>query len=265
MNSKFFVTCLAMPIIVAGCQDESHDDSAQEKAIKAKTLQVSSRTLAAEKRYSGTVEESSGSSLSFSVPGTVSKVYVKTGDRVVKGQPIASIDATTLTSSYHAAKASLDQAQDAYDRLKVSVPEGDIADIQVVDEALVCIPAAENLCLEGRVMEKGIVANPLSRSYEVKIAVENRKHVLLPGMVTDVCVMSNREKSAILLPSHIVQIDEQNQTFVWVNQNGRASKRIITCGEYTSGGVVVEAGIGSGDEIIISGQHKVCEGSAVSL
>ena len=45
-------------------------------------------------------------------------------------------------------------------------------------------------------MEKGIVANPLSRSYEVKIAVENRKHVLLPGMVTDVCVMSNREKSA---------------------------------------------------------------------
>ena len=187
MNSKFFVTCLAMPIIVAGCQDESHDDSAQEKAIKAKTLQVSSRTLAAEKRYSGTVEESSGSSLSFSVPGTVSKVYVKTGDRVVKGQPIASIDATTLTSSYHAAKASLDQAQDAYDRLKVSVPEGDIADIQVGDEALVCIPAAENLCLEGRVMEKGIVANPLSRSYEVKIAVENRKHVLLPGMVTDVC------------------------------------------------------------------------------
>lgn len=80
---------------------------------------MSSRTLAAEKRYSGTVEESSGSSLSFSVPGTVSKVYVKTGDRVVKGQPIASIDATTLTSSYHAAKASLDQAQDAYDRLKV--------------------------------------------------------------------------------------------------------------------------------------------------
>ena len=39
---------------------------------------------------------------------------------MVKGQPIASIDATTLTSSYHAAKASLDQAQDAYDRLKVS-------------------------------------------------------------------------------------------------------------------------------------------------
>jgi membrane fusion protein (multidrug efflux system) len=150
-------------------------------------------------------------------------------------------------------------------KIKVSVPEGDIADIQVGDEALVCIPAAENLCLEGRVMEKGIVANPLSRSYEVKIAVENRKHVLLPGMVTDVCVMSNREKSAILLPSHIVQIDEQNQTFVWVNQNGRASKRIITCGEYTSGGVVVESGIGSGDEIIISGQHKVCEGSAVSL
>lgn len=341
MNSKYFVTFLAIPIIVAGCQDESQNDSVCEKAIKVKTLQASARALSAEKRYSGTVEESSATSLSFSVPGTVNKVYVKTGDRVVKGQIIASIDATTLISSHNAAKASLDQAQDAYDRLKVlyekkslpeikwvdmqsklqqaksmeevarknlqdckliapfdgviagkkveigqnvapgvpvvelvsmqqvkikvSVPEGDIADIQIGDEAMLCIPAAENLCLEGRVVEKGIMANPLSRSYDVKIAVENRDHVLLPGMVTEVCVKNSLKKSAILLPSHIVQVDEKNRTFVWINQEGKASKRIIVCGEYTSNGVIVESGIGDGDEIIVSGQHKVCEGSAISL
>ena len=84
-------------------------------------------------------------------------------------------------------------------------------------------------------------------------------------MVTDVCVRSNRQQSVILLPADIVQIDENNCTFVWVNQEGKASKRIITCGEYTSNEVIVESGIENGDEIIISGQHKVCEGSIVSL
>lgn len=341
MDSKFLVTFLAIPIIVAGCEEESYNDSSCDNTVKVKTLQASSRMLPDEKKYSGTVEESSGASLSFSVPGMVHKMYVKTGDHVTKGQMIASIDDTTLKSSYNAAKASLDQAQDAYDRLKVlyeekslpeikwvdmqsklqqarameevarknledcklvapfdgviaakkmeigqnvapgipvvelvsmqqvkikvSVPEGDIADIYVGSEAIVCVPAVGNLYLEGRVVEKGIVANPLSRSYEVKIAVENTDHLLLPGMVTDVCVRSNRQQSVILLPADIVQIDENNCTFVWVNQEGKASKRIITCGEYTSNEVIVESGIENGDEIIISGQHKVCEGSIVSL
>lgn len=68
-----------------------------------------------------------------------------------------------------------------------------------------------------------------------------------------------------MLPANIIQIDEWNNNFVWINQGGKASKRIVTCGAYTAEGVVIAEGISDGDEVIISGQHKISEGSVVTF
>lgn len=339
MNKKYLVAVLAAPFILADCQNKTEDDSTDSKVTKVEVMQIADRKLTVSKRYSGTVEESTGTSLSFSVPGTINEVYIKTGDRVTKGQIIASIDTTTIKSSYNAAKAALDQAQDAYNRLKllhdeksladikwvdvqsklqqaksmeqmaeknlkdcylrapfggviaekkieigqnvlpgipvakilamqqikvkVAVPEGEISSIGIGDKALICIPAMSDRFLEGNVVEKAIVANPLSRSYEVKIAVDNKDNILLPGMLTDTYITGNNNVTGIILPANVIQIDEQNNNFVWINQDGKACKRVITCGVYTAEGVVVAGGISDGDEVIISGQHKVSEGSAI--
>lgn len=341
MKKMFLVPFLAIPMSLIGCQENSANQAVNRKVTKVNFMQVTSIPLSMDKRYSGTVEESNGTSLSFSVLGTIDRIYVKTGDRVVKGQIIASIDTTTFKSSYNVAKASLCQAQDAYNRLKVLyeenslpeikwvdvqsklqqaqameevaekklndcflkapfsgviadkkveigqnvapgvpvaelvsmqqvkikvfVPESDINDIQIGNKTTVIISAADDMCFEGNVVEKGIVANSLSRSYEVKIMVENINNQLLPGMVTDVFVMGEKCKTAIVLPANVIQIDEHNKTFVWVNQGGMAIKRFVTCGKYIADGIVIESGLQTGDEIVVSGQHKVCEGTVISL
>lgn len=341
MRNKYLAPLLVTSFMLTGCQDKAGDVRVCEKTTKVRLLKVSDHAVTADKRYTGTVEESSATTLSFPLAGTVSSIYVKQGDRVSRGQVIACMDTTTYSSAYNAAQASLNQAQDAYRRLKilyeekslpeikwieiqsklqqakamaevagknlkdcrikapydgiiarksieigqnvvpgvpivelvsmkqvkvkVSVPEGDISAIRTGDSAQVRISAAGNLCLEGCIVEKGVVANPLSRSYEVKITVENDGGKLLPGMVTDVVIRSGQEASAIVLPPHFIQTDEQNRTFVWLNQGDKAHKRIVTCGPYTPEGVVIADGLTSGDEIIISGQHKVCEGTALSL
>lgn len=341
MNKKYLVAALAAPFILTACQDKTEGRLIDNKVTKVKIMQISDSKLTMSKRYSGTVEESTGTSLSFSVPGTIDKIYIKTGDHVIKGQIIASIDTTTIKNSYNAAKATLDQAQDAYNRLKllhdeksladikwvdiqsklqqaksmeqmaeknlkdcylrapfngiiaekkveigqnvlpgipvakivamqqvkikVSVPEGDISDIRIGDKALVNILAMNDRFIEGSVVEKAVVANPLSRSYEVKIAVDNKDNILLPGMVTETYITSNNEVTGIVLPANIIQIDEWNNNFVWINQGGKASKRIVTCGAYTAEGVVIAEGISDGDEVIISGQHKISEGSVVTF
>lgn len=341
MNSKYFVAALAAPFILTACQDKAGNDSAESKVTKVKIMQVQSSSQTLNRRYSGTVEESTGTSLSFSVPGTVNKVYVKNGDRVVKGQIIASVDTTVIKSSYNAAKAALDQAQDAYNRLKllhdeksladikwvdiqsklqqakamermaeknlrdcylrapfggviaekkmetgqnvmpgipvakivamqqvkvkVSVPEDDIKDIKIGDKAMLSVLSAGEGFIEGSVVEKSVVANPLSRSYEVKVAVDNKDDMFLPGMVTDTYIIGGEGEECIILPANVVQIDENNNSFVWVNEGGKAGKRVITCGEYSAGGVVIDKGLSGGDEIIISGQQKVSEGSAITF
>lgn len=340
MNSKYFIAACAAVFVLTGCQDKTENESRNDKVTKVKVIRAANSRLSVSKRYSGTVEESAGTPLSFSVPGTVNSVYFKTGDYVTKGQIIASIDTTSIKSSYNAAKAALDQAQDAYNRLKllhdeksladikwvdiqsklqqakamerlaeknlkdcylrapfsgviaeknievgqnvvpgipvakvvsmqqvkvsVSVPECDISDIKIGDKAILFVSAVGDSFLEGSVAEKAIVANPLSRSYEVKVTVDNKNNLLLPGMVTEVCLMSRADKTGIIIPAHVIQIDEKNNNFVWVNKEGKARKRIIGCGEYTSDGVVVNEGIADGDEIIISGQQKVSDGSVIT-
>lgn len=342
MDKKYLVVALAAPLVLVGCQNETVSDSVDSKVIKVKLIQVYDSNQTVNKRYSGTVEESTGSSLSFSVPGTINKVYVMTGDRVVKGQIIASVDTTVIKSSYNAAKAALDQAQDAYNRLKllhdeksladikwvdiqsklqqaqamkrmaeknlkdcylrapfngivaekemeigqnvvpgipvakivtmkqvkvnISVPEDDIKDINKGDRAVLHVQSAGEGFIEGRVVEKAVVANPLSRSYEVKIAVDNKDNKLLPGMVTEAYITcSNNDVSGIVLPANVIQIDERNNNFVWINNNGKASKRIVTCGSYTADGVIISNGISNGDEVIIFGQQKVSEGSVITF
>lgn len=342
MDKRYFVAVLTVPFIWVGCQNKTASDSVDNKITKVKVMQVSDSKLTVSKRYSGTVEESTGTSLSFPVPGTIDKVYVKTGDCVVKGQIMASVDTTVIKSSYNAAKAALDQAQDAYNRLKllhdeksladikwvdiqsklhqaqsmermaeknlkdcylrapfngvvaekkmeigqnvvpgvpvvkivtmqqvkvnVSVPEDDIKDIKIGDKAVLHVQSGRDGFIEGSVLEKAVVANPLSRSYEVKIAVDNKDNRLLPGMVTETYITgSNNQVSGVVLPANVIQIDERNNNFVWINNGGKASKRIVSCGAYTAEGVVISEGISNGDEVIIFGQQKVSEGSAITF
>ena len=57
-------------------------------------------------------------------------------------------------------------------RVKIAVPETEISRIAIGQKAAICIPALDNGVVSGQVVEKGIQANPLTRSYEVKIEME---------------------------------------------------------------------------------------------
>lgn len=148
-------------------------------------------------------------------------------------------------------------------KVKISVPETEIADIALNREAVITVPALNNSRFIGKVVEKGIVANPLSRSYDVKIRVTDTDGRLLPGMVTRVALSSSNNRAIIVIPAHIVQLDEQNRSFVWMNQDGIARKRVVSIGGYTSAGIWISSGLKEGEEIITEGRQKVCEGTQV--
>ena len=277
----------------------------------------------AEKQYSGTVEEESGTPLSFATAGTVQRLYFHVGQQVAKGQLLATLDPTSLQNAYNAAHATLEQAKDAFSRMeklhekgslpdikwvevqskleqavsmiarkeveagqnimpgmpvaqlvtasilriKVAVPETEISSIEMGQEAVVRVSALDGRTFKATVTEKGVVANPLSRSYDVKLKVEGSHAELLPGMVADVSIRlsANGADSRCVIPADIVQLDEKNTTFVWTVKNRKAHKQAISCGEYRADGVTVLSGLSLGDSIITAGQQKVCEGTEVAL
>lgn len=341
MKQFILVTLLSFPLWMTNCQSNSEENVHQTSPVKVKIMQVHSTGNYHTQTYSGTVEESSETALSFAVAGTIQQINVNTGNQVRAGQLIATINSSSYKSSYKAAQASLEQAEDAYQRMKelydkgslpeikwieiqsklqqaqsmeevarknledcnlyapfsgviaektaesgqntvpgmpvvklvavnqlkvkVAVPETEIANISMAQPAQIQVPALNGRKYEGSVIEKGIVANPLSRSYEVKIKVNNIDKDLMPGMVTEVSLSDSETNAQFIIPAQIVQLDEKNQTFVWINENGTAKRRFISCGDYTATGVVVLSGLSNGDEIITEGQQKVCENTMLSL
>lgn len=149
--------------------------------------------------------------------------------------------------------------------IKISVPETDISKVYEGQAAQIIIPALGQARLTGNVCEKGVLANPMSRSYEVKIKLSGAQGNVLPGMVAEVYLPTEGATQNYVIPARVLQIDEQNRTFVWLNQKGKATKREIRCGEFTSSGVTVLSGLKDGDEIITEGQQKVCENTPLSF
>ncbi len=83
--------------------------------------------------YVGEVEENLSVALNFPTGGTVQKLAVREGDRVREGQLLATVDNSTAQNAYNAAKASLQQAEDAYKRLKKVYEQGSVAEVKWVE------------------------------------------------------------------------------------------------------------------------------------
>lgn len=132
MRKIYLTTAFLSVLILAGCQGEKNR-TAEERAVKVKVMQVSSASKEAGGHFSGTVEEENGTALSFAVTGTVKTVHFHLGQHVAKGQLLATLDPVSMQSSHDAAKASLEQAEDAYRRMKELHDKGSLPEIQWVE------------------------------------------------------------------------------------------------------------------------------------
>jgi len=83
--------------------------------------------------YVGEVEAKESLSLSFATGGKVEQVLVRPGDRVSAGQKLVTVSKQTAQNAYNSAKASLDQAEDAYARLKKVHDQGSLAEVKWVE------------------------------------------------------------------------------------------------------------------------------------
>ena len=87
MKKCHYLTTLALLLALLSCQNESNKPVSSASPVKVKVMQASSSATSESRHFSGTVEESSTTSLSFPVMGTVKKIYVDLGERVTQVNP----------------------------------------------------------------------------------------------------------------------------------------------------------------------------------
>lgn len=131
---KILIAC-AILILMIGCEQKNKvSDVNRGKAsvyVKVETVKLANETI--KMSYSGTVEAFQSISLTFEGMGTVEKVLVEEGDRVNKGQLLATLDRTDMENSYKSVQAMHAQASDAYNRMKQVYDKGSSSEIKWVE------------------------------------------------------------------------------------------------------------------------------------
>lgn len=120
-------------LFLYSCNSKQSGDRGWSDAIAVEVMVVNDANAGMERNYVGDIGSEQEVAISFPMGGTLTKVAVKNGDRVSKGQLLAEVDATTAASLHATALATLRQAEDAYRRLENVHREGGISEVKWVE------------------------------------------------------------------------------------------------------------------------------------
>ena len=179
------------------------------------------------------------------ISGFVGMKRVDVGNMVAAGSPVFSV-------------VDLDPV-----KVRVAIPESEIGRILPGAQAAVTIPSLNGQSFTGRLDALGVVADPASRTYTAKIAVENREHLLKGGMVAQARIFGAGRIDVLTVPGAAIVRDERGvpRVFVYDAAQGRVFARRVEAGELMGDEVVITSGLQAADQVVVAGQQNVREGS----
>jgi membrane fusion protein (multidrug efflux system) len=116
---------------------------------------------------------------------------------------------------------------------------------------------------EGKVASVDSRVDPNTRSVIVRALVPNGAGLLKPGMFLNVHL--SRGTADVLVVPEEALVPEQGDVFVYVVQDGKASKRKIQTGQRAVGTVQVTDGLQAGEIVVTEGTQKLRDGASVSV
>jgi RND family efflux transporter MFP subunit len=121
-----------MAAALGGCAEKEMGGRVRD-AVPVRVVEAAAQAVTGERSFPGMVGEAFSVTVGFPGMGTVEEVFVDEGDRVRKGQLMATLGAAAARNSLDAAAAALRQAEDAYGRIHKLHLRGSVADIRLVE------------------------------------------------------------------------------------------------------------------------------------
>lgn len=183
------------------------------------------------------------------VDGIVDRLLVDRGEYVTPGTPVAVVVQV--------------------DRLKalVEVPEKDIQYLKLGQPVQV-IPASiggpDGQALPGEVIHVAYKADPVTRTFVAKVAVDNPEGRLRPGMILRV-VLARRSLNQVVSVPLAAVMEREGGKVVLVEQDGVARLRPVVAGGVVGDRLVILSGLTPGERLIVRGQQLVADGAKVRV
>jgi len=143
--------------------------------------------------------------------------------------------------------------------VRASVPENEINKMKKDQIANISIPALGSQIFNGKIEKIGVVANPISKTYDIKILISNPKLEIKPGMACDIVINISSENNIITIPYQSIIKDNKGENFVYIidSQSKTAIKKVVQLGSFINNKIEILSGISEGDLVVTEGKQKL--------
>ncbi|MDB4889910.1 MAG: hypothetical protein JWL61_1765 [Gemmatimonadetes bacterium] len=181
------------------------------------------------------------------ISGVVARRGIQPAEQVSAGMPVFTIIAVDPVEA------------------RVGVPESAIGRVRAGQAADVRIPSLNRASFSGRVRVVGVAADPVSRTYSVRIAVPNPNRVLRPGMIAEVSILGGNSTRTLTLPGEAILHDADGSALVYVFEatENRVRSRRVQVGSVFGKEVEITSGLAGNEMVVVGGQHRLRTGALV--
>jgi membrane fusion protein (multidrug efflux system) len=178
--------------------------------------------------------------------GTVNHLFVDEGEFVDKGKPFADV-------------VNVDRI-----KINVNVPELDVRYLKVGQKTVVRVDAFPERELAGLIDFVAFKADPATKTFHVKVIVDNPHHDIRPGMIARVAFLRRIIPDALSSPLFAI-VEKGGERLVFVEKEGVVEARTISFGVIEGDKIQITKGLQPGDNLIVVGQKEVEEGMKVQV
>jgi membrane fusion protein (multidrug efflux system) len=188
-------------------------------------------------------------------------------DKAVIRSPINGV-VTNLTAKRGEIAAGgfpLMEVVDARDvEVRAEVSEQDISLIKEGVEVDIKVDAFPDRLFRATVGHVGLSANRTTRTFPIRLRVDNQDLALRPGMLATLDLERQRVENALVIPRDAV-LDDVDTKRIFVVENNQARQRIVELGPTRGRFAIARSGISDGEKLIVLGHRQVVDGQAVSI
>ncbi len=180
------------------------------------------------------------------IAGTVTSINPSVGDYVSPGQVVATV-ATIETL-----------------RVKLGVSSTDIGYFNIGDTVRIVVESVNGFEAVGKVSMVASSADPVTRTFQAAIEIDNSTHVFKPGMFARAQVVVENFNNILVVPQSAV-LTRNNKEYLFVINDDRAFAKEVILGAKFNGSTEIKSGLNIGDTIVTLGQDYLSDNCLIKL
>jgi RND family efflux transporter MFP subunit len=150
-------------------------------------------------------------------------------------------------------------------KIIVGVSERFLNQVKTGQEAVVTTDVFSDRSFTGKINRIFPTIERATGTFRVEITIDNSDEALRPGMFVRVSLQLGEHQALMVPAMSVMKQAGSNERFVFVVENGTAQRITVEQGRKFNDRVEILSGLKDDQTLVVSGQHKLIQGSIVEI